>query len=308
VGNGLLLPTIPLFIIKGNHKGLPLHTIRKMTNKKSVNYPLIPLINPRLHLGLFTFNPFGVVHFNNYPFIALIHCILISLTFILVPAALAESTESVDPKKAKDYINDILSQPAFKTSRQESHWRYIGDDASESEKQEEVEETFSSSSYMITFIAQLFELLLWILLGVGLLFLIIYGIRWFKPLQPQQTTQLQEYTATPHRLDQIETKAVLPKDIAQQASILWQSGEASAALSLLYRGALSVLTTRDGLMIDDSATENECLHLVKSKQPIELSTYFSGLTRAWQKLAYAQRIPSEAEAQQLCNEWPHYFQ
>jgi len=244
----------------------------------------------------------------NYPLIPLIRCTIISLTLIMLSSASAESTESADPKKAKDYINEILSQPAFKTSRQESHWRYIGEDTSESEKQEEIEKTLSTSSYMITFIAQLFELLLWILLGVGLLFLIIYGLRWFKPLQLQQTTQLQEYTATPHRLDQIETKAVLPKDIAQQAWTLWQSGEASGALSLLYRGALSVLTTRDGIMIDDSATENECLRLVKSKQPIELSTYFSELTRAWQKLAYAQRIPSEAEAQQLCNEWPHYFQ
>jgi hypothetical protein len=244
----------------------------------------------------------------NYPLIPLIRYTLISLTLILISSALAESTDSVDPKKAKDYINEILSQPAYQTSRQESHWKYIGDDASESEKQEEVEETFSNSSFLITFIAQFVELLLWILLGVGVLFLIIYGSRWFNQLRPKQATQLEEYTATPYSLNQIEKKAVLPKDIAQQASILWQSGETSAALSLLYRGALSVLITRDGLMINDSATENECLRLVQSKQPIELSRYFSCLTRAWQKLAYAQRIPSEAEAQQLCNEWPHYFQ
>jgi hypothetical protein len=236
----------------------------------------------------------------------LIPYILINLIF-LIPSALAQTNQSVDPQNAKAYINEILSQPAFETSRQESYWRYIGNDANESEKQNEVEEPLSNSSYLMTFVAQLVELVLWILLGVILLFLLIYGLRWLKPL-PAEKTKQEVYTASPEELTKSEKKVILPKNIAEQARKLWQSGEASGALSLLYRGALSVLITRDGLMIDEGATENECLRLVQLKQSLELSMYFSELTRTWQKLAYAHRIPSEAEAEELCNKWPQYFQ
>ncbi len=214
---------------------------------------------------------------------------------------LIATTALAEPKKAKEYITEILSQPEFQTTREESRWRYIGESSIK-----EREPTEPISPNFIGFIAQLFELLLWILLGVGIVLLIIYGSRWIGQLRLQKTPK-SDYTATPHLLEKGIKKALLPTNISQEAWKFWQSGEPLIAISLLYRGALSVLITRDELNIDDSATENECIRLVKQKQAVELTTYFSGLTRAWQKIAYAEQQPSDIEAQRLCEEWQQHF-
>lgn len=217
------------------------------------------------------------------------------LIICLTAPALAESP--VAPKMAKQYIAEILSQPEFKTTREEYRWHYIGESSPDTPP-----EPTSTASNFISFIAQLFELLLWILLAVGIILLIIYGSPWLKKLRPPANP---DYTANPHLLE--EKLAILPTDIPQQAWKLWQSDNAVLAISLLYRGALSVLTTRDELTIDESATESECLRLVKYKQPIELSAYFSILTSTWQNIAYAGRQPSNVEAQRLCDQWQQYF-
>ena len=79
------------------------------------------------------------------------------------------------------------------------------------------------------------------------------------------------------------------------------------ALSLLYRGAISVLIKRDHLKIDNSATDSECLYIIVSKQEVVLSTYFSVLSHAWQQIAYAGQIPNEIEFKRLCEDWTLYF-
>jgi hypothetical protein len=210
------------------------------------------------------------------------------------------------PEVAKPYITEILAQPEFKTTQEKSYWKYIGE--SSSAPKELTSSTPSSliSFELIGFIAEILELLLWLLLGFGILFVIIYGVRWLER-QRSQTLIKKNYTATPRFLDQKPNSIQLPANISQQAWLLWQAGDALAALSLLYRGALSVLITSKGLTIDDSATESECLRLVKSKQSIELSSYFSNLTHTWQNMAYARRQPSEVDAQILCKEWRQHF-
>ncbi len=231
---------------------------------------------------------------------------ILSLTAISLAPTTVESKQPVDPEDAKQYIAEILSEPDFKTTREEYRWRYLGEWTTD-ETPERTEESTSVSFSFIGFIAQLFEFMLWILLGVGIIVLVIYGSRWIERWYPRQSKQ-PDYVATPRLLNQeIIIGQISPKDISQQAWTLWQSGNPVAAISLLYRGALSVLRTREGLTINDSATENECLRLVKHQQPVELTGYFSSLTRAWQNLAYAKRPPSEIEAQRLCHEWPQYF-
>lgn len=205
-----------------------------------------------------------------------------------------------EPELAKKTITEILAEPEFKHTREESRWQYIVESSSEPELPE------ISSFHFVNFIARLFELLLWILLGAGIIFLIIYVSRWLKPSRPLSTNS--DYIANPKpRLLNQEIKDSLPMDIPKTAWEYWQSGKTVVAISLLYRGALSVLVTRYGLNINNSATENECLRKVKYNQPIEIYSYFFKLTRIWQKIAYAGRLPNDIEAQELCEEWQRYF-
>jgi len=220
------------------------------------------------------------------------------LTVCLIISSQVEATEPVDSKKAKQYITEILAQPEFKTTREETRLRYIGENSNEGISQELTPHSFN----FINVIAQIFELLLWILLGIGIILLIVYSSRRWK--RPQPTNQ-PKYS--PHLVTEKAKTTLLSVNIPQQAWTLWQNGSERAAISLLYQGALAVLITRDGLLIEESATENECLRLVKYKQPLELSKYFSALSQVWQNIAYAKRQPNNEEMQQLCEEWQQHF-
>jgi hypothetical protein len=137
----------------------------------------------------------------------------------------------------------------------------------------------------------------------------------------------------------------LPDDIPAAAWAAWESGDPTAALALLYRGALACLVHRDNLEIAPSWTESDCLAAVRkhlrpgpgrsrsdrtdpsdrtdrsdqtSTGPAQgggrggdlqrsLPTYFAQLTAAWQSTAYAHRPPAREEAQALCGGWSGFF-
>lgn len=92
----------------------------------------------------------------------------------------------------------------------------------------------------------------------------------------------------------------LPADIGGAAWALWQRGEPRAALSLLYRGALSRLVHGQGVPIRAASTERECLALAAARLQPPAQAFLVQLVSGWQTVAYAQR-PLDAEAvQALC--------
>jgi hypothetical protein len=93
----------------------------------------------------------------------------------------------------------------------------------------------------------------------------------------------------------------LPDDIAGAAWTLWQAGRVQAALSLLYRGALSRLIHRHAVPISSSSTEGECLALARPYLGAEAQRYFTQLVRAWEAGTYGQRALSAAMGESLCS-------
>lgn len=220
---------------------------------------------------------------------------LIPFIILLMISSAPTAKAQQDPKLAKQYIEEILQQPEFETTREVHRWRYIGELEVEPQSDE-------LSTLWVRFIAQLFELLLWILLGVGIGILIYYIWRW-QPTLPTSTQTTQP--STPQRL--VPQTTALPDDIPEQAWQLWQRGEHQAALSLLYRATLIQLSQQQQLAIAQGATEHDCLELVQTNFTGELAHYFALLTRHWQNSAYAQRQPNDAEVEALCQQWSHYF-
>lgn len=97
----------------------------------------------------------------------------------------------------------------------------------------------------------------------------------------------------------------LPADVPGEAARLWRRGEHAPALSLLYRGALARLLARHELHLPPSATEGDCLEAVrKARGPV---AWFGRLTRAWQQVAYAGRLPADEEVLALCEGWREAF-
>ncbi len=100
----------------------------------------------------------------------------------------------------------------------------------------------------------------------------------------------------------------LPADIGAAAAALLQRGDAVAALSLLYRGALSRLVHACGVPIRASSTEQECLALARPRVPAATQAYAAALVALWQRCVYRADAPPPAEVLALCQgfqgAWP----
>ena len=93
----------------------------------------------------------------------------------------------------------------------------------------------------------------------------------------------------------------LPDDVGAAAWALWQAGQVPAALSLLYRGALSRLIHRHRVPITSSATEGECLDLARDRLEAGALRYVTQVVRAWEASTYGGRSLSTAMGETLCS-------
>lgn len=99
----------------------------------------------------------------------------------------------------------------------------------------------------------------------------------------------------------------LPDRIGDEAAALWQKGEHRAALSLLYRGALSRLVHQHQVPIRAASTEGECLALAARRLAPERSAYFGRLVQAWQLAVYGARLPDDESVLLLCREFDQHL-
>lgn len=92
----------------------------------------------------------------------------------------------------------------------------------------------------------------------------------------------------------------LPADIGAAARELLGRGEQRAALSLLYRGALSRLVHGHGVPIRAASTERECLALAAARLAPGPQAFLVQLVTGWQTVAYARRQLPADSAEALC--------
>jgi hypothetical protein len=98
----------------------------------------------------------------------------------------------------------------------------------------------------------------------------------------------------------------LPADVALAALQQLREGNSRAALSLLFRGALSHLAHQRNVPFMHGDTEGDCLLRVRQSAP-ERTAYLARLLGCWQRLAYAHQSITEAEIQALCADWQSEF-
>ena len=98
----------------------------------------------------------------------------------------------------------------------------------------------------------------------------------------------------------------LPADVVALARARFAGGDASGALSLLYRAALVKLVRGFGLRVPAGATEGECERIARAALDSDLASDFALLTRAWVFCAYARETPAPEAFAELCQRWqPH---
>jgi hypothetical protein len=92
----------------------------------------------------------------------------------------------------------------------------------------------------------------------------------------------------------------LPADIGAAVRELWLAGERRAALSLLYRGALSRLVHSYQVAIGDASTEGDCVRLARAALASPRGDFVAALVDAWQLAVYGGRPLATEHVLRLC--------
>lgn len=225
-----------------------------------------------------------------------------------VPAVTQAKAVAAEPagapirvKTQRARIAKVMAHKDLQTTRKETRWKYTG---KQTQKKKSVEwNGLKNFLDALAAVARAVEVVLWSLLALAVAWLIHKRKHWLKrlrmPSPPEKTAKVL------FGLD-IQPES-LPADVADAAWDLWQSGQPRAAMSLLYRGALSHLVTREKLELGVQATEEDCLRVCRQRVAPEVGDYFNRLTRAWQQLAYAARSPAQETAHDLCRDWARHF-
>jgi hypothetical protein len=150
----------------------------------------------------------------------------------------------------------------------------------------------------VRWLADTSRLLVWVLGAVALALLLVGLRRWFHW---QRTAGAVRQASLPSHVRDLDIRREsLPADIGAAARALWLQGEARAALSLLYRGALSRLVHAHAVPVRSASTEGECVRLAARALAPERSGFFARLVQAWQLTVYGSRLPDGAEVLALC--------
>jgi len=215
---------------------------------------------------------------------------------LMAPWALrAQPCDPADPLTAKPCIESVLGAPDFGSSEMRSRW-VLREFARESEPGEPW-----LPAGLADLLAAGFELALWAGLVVSIVATLVAIAR-----RVDAPAVDAPPPATPMRLGLDLDPRSLPADLLGAARAAFARGDFALALSLLYRGALVRLTERDGLAIPESATELECLALVRRAAP-DRSPLFGELTRLWLAARYAHEPPTREGFEALCRRFAPAF-
>ncbi|CAH0352983.1 hypothetical protein AQB9606_02977 [Aquabacterium sp. CECT 9606] len=151
---------------------------------------------------------------------------------------------------------------------------------------------------MARWIADAGRLLIWAL-GAVAVALFLVGLRhWIRVRADVVNIKTLKLPSHVRELD-IRPES-LPDQIGATARGLWLRGEHHAALSLLYRGALSRLVHDHAVPIRAASTEGECVQLAALSLSPERSAFVSQLVSAWQLTVYGARTPDSVSVLALC--------
>lgn len=210
--------------------------------------------------------------------------------------------------QAHSVIEQVLEDPDFGREESDTYWKYVGGGSDD----EQADPGFVGAwlDWLVDVIdgfvdgfAAVSEVLLWLAVGVAVAWVIYWAVSNRRALSAPRRRRGGARRSGARLFDLDVSPESLPEDIPGAAAALLDRGDLRGALSLLYRGMLSRFVHDKQLPIADSATEGECLALVRRERPRPEKEYFAGLTREWIAMAYAHRLPDAETVRLLCRGW-----
>jgi hypothetical protein len=215
------------------------------------------------------------------------------------PAA-AQACVADDPTSASACLGEVLADPAFGASREVEWWR-LREDLFDLDGDADL--SLPALGWLGELLATFGELLLWALFAAAAIALLLGVAARRAPARPAGASE-----PAPTRLFGLDLDPdSLPDDVVGAARAAWARGERREALSLLYRGALVALVERGGLAIPRSATELECVELVRGSARAADAPAFRSLTLAWLHARYAGAPPGDDAFDALCGAFEAAF-
>ncbi len=151
---------------------------------------------------------------------------------------------------------------------------------------------------LFEFLGQSTSLVLWVMGALAAAIAAVWIVRTLKARVPAGKVPAAPVISQVRDLD-ISPES-LPDDVGAAALALLDAGRTRAALSLLYRGALSRAVHRHGVPIGESYTEGEALAAVRAKLDAPRAAYFAELVGIWQRAVYAGEAVVPEPVARLC--------
>ena len=219
---------------------------------------------------------------------------------IVSTTALAASAPAANPRAARiEATVDALRQDPLLSGKHKAHTlRWKDSDEPDKKKTSPDSSMLAWFAALARFLNDTSRFLLW---GVVLVLvaLLLVSARHLVQLRGFRRNAAAA-SAVSHVRDLDVRPESLPDDVGAAAWALWQAGQVPAALSLLYRGALSRLIHKFLVPITASATEGECLDLARGRLEPGALRYVTQVVRAWEASTYGARSLSTAMGEALC--------
>jgi hypothetical protein len=143
--------------------------------------------------------------------------------------------------------------------------------------------------------------LMWLGMAALAAILLVYLWRWIRVRS--DAVGGRALTLPSHVRDLDIRPESLPDDLPAAVRALWQRGESRAALSLLYRGALSRLVHDHEVPVRAASTEGECAALASRHLDAERGAFVARLIGLWQLAVYGACLPDANAVLAVCDEF-----
>jgi len=249
--------------------------------------------------------------------------ILFFLIAILIPVALfannvdaplAEKKTLKNIEESSQVIKEIKSKAPFVNIQQERIWRFK-DNGSKNDKEEAPME-LGWLTNTIAGISIIIEFILWVIPVLIALYLYKNRKTWLALIVPRKSNE--NNIVLPDTLFGLDMRLDnFPDNIELFAQELWSKNKKREAISLLYRGALIFVFSKNRFTLSRGATEQDCLRYLKNYNKSKdfenefndkvVLNRFSLITDFWVNIAYAHILPTNEEFCKINNGWNALF-
>lgn len=233
--------------------------------------------------------------------------LLLSLALLAGPGHAADAASAPTREQVNREVETLRQDPNLSGKRKEKTLRFK--DRGDAKKKPDAQNdsgTWAWLRNLARWVTEAGRVAVWVVAAV-LVALLLVGLRHWIRVRAGAVKGSSTGPLPSHVRDLDIRPESLPDRIGEAAAALWQQGEHRAALSLLYRGALSRLVHQHQIPIRAASTEGECVALAARRLAPERSAYFGRLVQAWQLAVYGARLPDNESVVTLCREFDQHL-